>query len=170
MHVPTPSGFSCPGRRWRRWKCGVTSRRHPSAQRLESKRMRDSQGCSPSSPRSEKDFIHATISGMTLGELAERLGAELVAGEGEDTAAAKQRAVTGVAGIETASATEVTFVANPKYAGLARKSTVSTLSSISARCRRYTSRSWLRLYWRSRFLACYTALPTRRARSCCSAS
>lgn len=64
---------------------------------------------------------------MTLGELAERLGAELVAGEGRDAAAAKQRAVTGVAGIETASATEVTFVANPKYAGLARKSTAAAV-------------------------------------------
>lgn len=59
---------------------------------------------------------------MTLGELAERLGAELVAGEGEDAASAARLPVTGVAGIERASATEVTFVANPKYAGLARKS------------------------------------------------
>lgn len=66
--------------------------------------------------------MQATISVMTLGELAERLGAELVAGEGEDEASAARLPVTGVAGIETASATEVTFVANPKYAGLARKS------------------------------------------------
>jgi UDP-3-O-[3-hydroxymyristoyl] glucosamine N-acyltransferase len=62
---------------------------------------------------------------MTLGELAERLGAELVAGEGGDVAA--ERPVTGVAGIETASPTEVTFVANPKYAGLARKSTAAAV-------------------------------------------
>jgi UDP-3-O-[3-hydroxymyristoyl] glucosamine N-acyltransferase len=48
---------------------------------------------------------------MTLGELAERLGAELVGDDG---------VVTGVAGIETAGPTEVTFVANPKYAGMAR--------------------------------------------------
>ena len=71
--------------------------------------------------------MHATISVMTLGELAERLGAELVAGEGGDAAAAAKLPVTGVAGIETASATEVTFVANPKYAGLARKSTAAAV-------------------------------------------
>jgi len=66
--------------------------------------------------------VRATIAVMTLGELAERLGAELVAGESGDTAAAARRSVTGVAGIETASETEVTFVANPKYAGKARQS------------------------------------------------
>ena len=49
---------------------------------------------------------------MKLGELAKRLGAEL-RGDAE-------REVTGVKGIEIAGPTEVTFVANPRYAGLAR--------------------------------------------------
>jgi UDP-3-O-[3-hydroxymyristoyl] glucosamine N-acyltransferase len=49
---------------------------------------------------------------MKLGELAERLGAEL---RGD-----AQLEVTGVKGIEDAGPTEITFVANPKYAGLAR--------------------------------------------------
>jgi UDP-3-O-[3-hydroxymyristoyl] glucosamine N-acyltransferase len=50
---------------------------------------------------------------MKLGELASRLGAEL-RGDAE-------LEVTGVKGIEEAGPTEVTFVANPKYGGLARK-------------------------------------------------
>jgi UDP-3-O-[3-hydroxymyristoyl] glucosamine N-acyltransferase len=50
---------------------------------------------------------------MKLGELAKRLGAEL-RGDAE-------MEVTGVKGIEEAGPTEVTFVANPKYGGLARK-------------------------------------------------
>jgi UDP-3-O-[3-hydroxymyristoyl] glucosamine N-acyltransferase len=50
---------------------------------------------------------------MKLGELAIRLGAEL-RGDAE-------LEVTGVKGIEEAGPTEVTFVANPRYAGLARK-------------------------------------------------
>jgi UDP-3-O-[3-hydroxymyristoyl] glucosamine N-acyltransferase len=50
---------------------------------------------------------------MKLDELASRLGAEL-RGDAE-------LEVTGVKGIEEAGPTEVTFVANPKYAGLARK-------------------------------------------------
>ncbi len=54
------------------------------------------------------------MAGMTLLELAERIGAELV-GEG-----AAGVVVTGVAGIETAGAQEVTFVANPKYAGMVK--------------------------------------------------
>src|ERR1039458_7384129 len=49
---------------------------------------------------------------MKLGELAKMLGAEL-RGDAE-------LEVTGVKGIEEAGPTEVTFVANPKYAGLAR--------------------------------------------------
>ena len=49
---------------------------------------------------------------MKLAELADRLGAEL-RGDGS-------LEVTGVRGIEDAGPTEVTFVANPKYAGLAR--------------------------------------------------
>jgi UDP-3-O-[3-hydroxymyristoyl] glucosamine N-acyltransferase len=50
---------------------------------------------------------------MKLGELATRLGAEL-RGDAE-------LEVTGVKGIEEAGPTEITFVANPRYAGLARK-------------------------------------------------
>jgi len=50
---------------------------------------------------------------MKLGELAKRLGAEL-RGDAE-------LEVTGVKGIEEAGPTEVTFVANPKYGALARK-------------------------------------------------
>jgi UDP-3-O-[3-hydroxymyristoyl] glucosamine N-acyltransferase len=50
---------------------------------------------------------------MKLGELASRLGAEL-RGDAE-------LEVTGVKGIEEAGPTEVTFVANPKYSALARK-------------------------------------------------
>lgn len=49
---------------------------------------------------------------MNLGELAKQLGAEL---RGEPS-----REVTGVKGIEEAGPTEITFVANPKYAGLAK--------------------------------------------------
>ena len=53
-----------------------------------------------------------TIFSMKLGELASRLGAEL-RGNAE-------LEVTGVKGIEEAGPTEITFVANPRYAGLAR--------------------------------------------------
>ncbi len=49
---------------------------------------------------------------MKLGELASRLGAEL-----RGDAALE---VTGVRGIEEAGPTEITFVANPRYAALAR--------------------------------------------------
>jgi UDP-3-O-[3-hydroxymyristoyl] glucosamine N-acyltransferase len=49
---------------------------------------------------------------MKLGELAKRLGAEL-RGDAE-------LEVTGVKGIEEAGPSEITFVANPKYGGLAR--------------------------------------------------
>ena len=50
---------------------------------------------------------------MKLGELASRLGAEL---RGDP-----ELEVTGVKGIEEAGATQITFVANPRYAALARK-------------------------------------------------
>lgn len=50
---------------------------------------------------------------MKLGELAGRLGAEL-RGDAE-------LEVTGVRGIEEAGPTEITFVANPRYAALARR-------------------------------------------------
>jgi UDP-3-O-[3-hydroxymyristoyl] glucosamine N-acyltransferase len=49
---------------------------------------------------------------MKLAELAARLGAELHGDSGIE--------VTGVRGIEEAGPTEITFVANPKYAPLAR--------------------------------------------------
>ena len=54
-----------------------------------------------------------TIPSMKLGELASRLGAEL---RGDS-----DLEITGVKGIEEAGPSEITFVANPKYAGLARK-------------------------------------------------
>jgi len=50
---------------------------------------------------------------MKLGELARRLGAEL-RGNAE-------LEITGVKGIEDAGPSEITFVANPRYAGLAKK-------------------------------------------------
>ncbi|MGH9589559.1 MAG: LpxD N-terminal domain-containing protein, partial [Terracidiphilus sp.] len=50
---------------------------------------------------------------MKLGELASRLGAELC-GDAEIE-------ITGVKGIDEAGPAEITFVANPRYAGLARK-------------------------------------------------
>ncbi|HXS78217.1 MAG TPA: UDP-3-O-(3-hydroxymyristoyl)glucosamine N-acyltransferase [Terracidiphilus sp.] len=56
---------------------------------------------------------------MKLGELASRLGAEL---RGNPDAE-----VTGVKGIEEAGASEITFVANPKYAGLARKTSAAAV-------------------------------------------
>jgi UDP-3-O-[3-hydroxymyristoyl] glucosamine N-acyltransferase len=49
---------------------------------------------------------------MKLGELASRLGAELRGDAGLE--------ITGVKGIEEAGPSEITFVANPRYAGLAR--------------------------------------------------
>ena len=50
---------------------------------------------------------------MKLGELASRLGAELRGDANVE--------ITGVKGIEEAGPAEITFVANPKYAGLARE-------------------------------------------------
>lgn len=58
---------------------------------------------------------------MTLGELAERLVAELLPGVGDDVAAVAAKEITGLSGIETAGPSEVTFVANPTYARLAAK-------------------------------------------------
>jgi UDP-3-O-[3-hydroxymyristoyl] glucosamine N-acyltransferase len=49
---------------------------------------------------------------MKLGELASRLGAELRGNADLE--------ITGVKGIEEAGSSEITFVANPRYAGLAR--------------------------------------------------
>jgi UDP-3-O-[3-hydroxymyristoyl] glucosamine N-acyltransferase len=56
---------------------------------------------------------------MKLGELATRLGAVL---HGDP-----EVEVTGVKGIEEAGASEITFVANPRYAGLARKTNAAAV-------------------------------------------
>jgi UDP-3-O-[3-hydroxymyristoyl] glucosamine N-acyltransferase len=53
-----------------------------------------------------------TITSMKLGELATRLGAQLHGSADVE--------VTGVKGIEEAGSNEITFVANPRYASLAR--------------------------------------------------
>ncbi|WP_047487298.1 UDP-3-O-(3-hydroxymyristoyl)glucosamine N-acyltransferase [Terriglobus sp. TAA 43] len=50
---------------------------------------------------------------MKLAEIAQRLGAELVGGDGDIE-------ITGVAGIEHAGASEITFIANPKYSAQAK--------------------------------------------------
>ncbi len=63
---------------------------------------------------------------MTLGEVAERLGANLVAGSGLSEAP-YDVPVTGVAGIEAAGPSQVSFVANPKYARLARSTRAAAL-------------------------------------------
>lgn len=52
---------------------------------------------------------------MKLREIAERLGAELVAGAG-----VAETEITGVTGIEEAGPGQITFVANPKYAPAAK--------------------------------------------------
>jgi UDP-3-O-[3-hydroxymyristoyl] glucosamine N-acyltransferase len=64
---------------------------------------------------------------MKLVELAERLGATLVAGEGESVETTAALVIDGVAGIETAGPTSVTFVANPKYSGLAKTTKAGAL-------------------------------------------
>jgi len=65
------------------------------------------------------------MTGMKLGELAKRLGADLVAGEGSGVDAETE--VTGVAGIEQAGPSQVSFVANPKYAGMAKTTKAAAL-------------------------------------------
>ena len=57
---------------------------------------------------------------MTLGEIALRLGAELVGGD-------PSTQVAGVAGIEHAGADEITFIANPKYAPLAKSTRAAAI-------------------------------------------
>jgi UDP-3-O-[3-hydroxymyristoyl] glucosamine N-acyltransferase len=57
---------------------------------------------------------------MKLQELADRLGATLTGGDA-------QTEITGVTGIETAGPGEVTFVANPKYAALARSTSAAAV-------------------------------------------
>lgn len=56
---------------------------------------------------------------LTLGDVAERIGAELQGDPGVP--------VRGVAGIETAGPDQVTFVANPKYAGQARTTSAAAV-------------------------------------------
>ena len=56
---------------------------------------------------------------MTLGDLAAHLGAELVLGSGQEQDPTETD-VRGVAGIESAGSTDVTFIDNPKYAGFAQ--------------------------------------------------
>ncbi len=56
---------------------------------------------------------------MKLGELARQLGAELRGNP--------ELEITGVRGIEEAGPTEITFVANPRYAGLARKTQAAAI-------------------------------------------
>jgi UDP-3-O-[3-hydroxymyristoyl] glucosamine N-acyltransferase len=64
---------------------------------------------------------------MNLGELAKHLGADLVAAEGDTLASAAARTIDGVAGIETAGPTTLTFIANPKYAAQARTTHAAAL-------------------------------------------
>jgi len=68
-----------------------------------------------------------TKPGITLAALAERLGAELAPGTGSGPAGSPETVITGVAGIEEAVAGQITFVANPKYAPLARKTQASAV-------------------------------------------
>ncbi len=56
---------------------------------------------------------------VTLGDLAAKIGADLVAG-GADAAPPAGTALTGLAPVSTAGPAEVAFVANPKYAAAAR--------------------------------------------------
>ena len=71
---------------------------------------------------------------MTLGELADRLGATLTPGhsqelppEADQTPGYANRLLSGVAGIETAGPGDIAFVANPKYASLARRTRAAAL-------------------------------------------
>ena len=57
---------------------------------------------------------------MTLGEIANALGAALENGD-------PVTEITGVAGIEEASSGQITFVANPKYAATAKTTTASAI-------------------------------------------
>ncbi len=63
---------------------------------------------------------------MTLGELADRIGAELLA-SGTGDASPADLSLTGVSGVTSAGPTEVAFVANPKYVGPARHSRAAAL-------------------------------------------
>ncbi len=57
---------------------------------------------------------------MKLGEIATRLGATLENGDPETE-------ISGVSGIEEAKAGQITFVANPKYAAAAKRTTASAI-------------------------------------------
>lgn len=57
---------------------------------------------------------------MKLGEIAQRLGAELVGGNCDTE-------ITGVAGIEHAGDSEITFIANPKYAAQAKTTNAAAI-------------------------------------------
>ena len=62
---------------------------------------------------------------MTLREIAKRLGAELIPGSGVPDLPDIE--ITGVAGIQDAGPTELTFVANPKYVPLAQKTRAAAI-------------------------------------------
>lgn len=64
---------------------------------------------------------------MTLQELADHLSAELTSGSGATAQDPGAAVVIGLAGIEEAGPAQVTFVANPRYAGLARTSKAAAL-------------------------------------------
>jgi UDP-3-O-[3-hydroxymyristoyl] glucosamine N-acyltransferase len=64
---------------------------------------------------------------MTLAELASRLGAELLPGHGSTLADTAARTVRDVATIESATPDTVSFVANPRYAALARTTQAAAL-------------------------------------------
>ncbi len=63
---------------------------------------------------------------MTLGDVAARLGAELLPGAGQEHDPAGT-VVTAVAGIELAGASEITFIDNPKYASFARSTQAAAI-------------------------------------------
>ena len=58
--------------------------------------------------------------GMTLGELAQKLGAELNPAPGTDPAHAAQQEILRVSGLEEAEPDALSFVANPRYTQAAR--------------------------------------------------
>ncbi len=62
---------------------------------------------------------------MTLGELAQHLGAEMC--DGTAVPARPDHPVTGVAGIEAAGPAEISFVANPRYVSLARRTSAAAV-------------------------------------------
>ena len=62
---------------------------------------------------------------MTLREIAERLGAELIPGSAGS--GFPDLEITGVAGIQDAGPSELTFIANPKYVPLAQKTRAAAI-------------------------------------------